>query len=197
MKKLILLVNLVSALFVLVAVQIHGSVPFDFESEFPQDSEASKFSYESQYFPKSNDEETFQFSESGFPQEFEYPDEFFESQQVPYEIDAGRKIKSPAPSPSKEPSPSQSYVPSPSPSPSEPENCINYKCSLNCSKTEIPILRGLCDQVCSTECQLRHSIQLYNCIFRCAESMPEIFKSDKEKAARYIDYCIDKCNKES
>ncbi|KAK8585793.1 hypothetical protein V6N13_050764 [Hibiscus sabdariffa] len=166
MKKLFLLVNLVSALFVLVAVQIHG---FDFESEFPQDSEASK----SQYFPKSNDEETFQY----FPQE----SEFFQSQQIPYDIDAPREIQSPPPVPS--------------PSPSYDACFLNYKCSLDCSKTEIPSIQGLCVQLCSTECLLRRSILIYSCIYSCAESMPEIFKSDKKKSAQYVDYCIDKCNK--
>ncbi|KAK8623844.1 hypothetical protein V6N13_065207 [Hibiscus sabdariffa] len=198
MNKLFLLPNLVSALLVLVAVQAHGFVPFDLESEFTQDSEASKFYYESQYVPKLDDEKTSQFSESGFPQEFEYPGVFFESQQVPYEIDAGRKIKppppSPAPSPSKEPSPSPTYAPSSSPS--EPENTCIYKCSMKCRKIKFPLLQRLCDQVCNTKCILDYSIPIYNCTSRCAESMPNIFESDKNRAALYVKYyCYSKCIK--
>ncbi|KAE8712392.1 hypothetical protein F3Y22_tig00110257pilonHSYRG00079 [Hibiscus syriacus] len=71
MKKSILLTNLVSALLVLVVSQVHGFEPFDFESEFPLDFDASKFSSESQYFPQTNSEEPSLLSQSEFPQDFE------------------------------------------------------------------------------------------------------------------------------
>ncbi|XP_039063371.1 uncharacterized protein LOC120208080 [Hibiscus syriacus] len=223
MKKSFLLL---SALLVLVAAQVHGFEPFDFEYEFPQDFEASKFSSESLYFPESNSEEpsllsqsefpqdfqetqfseserpydsleilnfpekTSQFSDNGFPKEFEYPEESFE-----YGTDAHRKIKypppSPAPSPSETPSPSPSE--SPSPSSSIPENTCVHKCSLKCRKEFFPPLRNLCLQVCKKKCLLRYSVLIYHCTSRCAESMPKIFKSDKKKAARYVDYCYRKC----
>ncbi|GMI64117.1 hypothetical protein HRI_000081000 [Hibiscus trionum] len=243
MMKSFLIANLVSALLLLVAVQVHGFAPFDFESEFSQDSKASEFSYEPQYFPESNPEEpsllsesefpqdlietqnfpksndeltslfsesqlpqdsletqnfpekTSQISENEFPKEFEYPVEYFESQQVPYEINARREIKSPPPAPA--PSPSETPAPSPSeaPAPSEEGNTCKYKCSLKCRKEKFPLLRKLCNHVCKTKCLLRYSVLIYSCTSRCAESMPGIFKSDMKKAAGYVDYCYKKCIK--
>ncbi|GMJ02024.1 hypothetical protein HRI_003871600 [Hibiscus trionum] len=201
--KLFLLANLVSFLLVLAVVQVHGFAPFNFESEFPQDSKASKISYESQYFPKSNDEETSlfpefeppydslevqnfpektsQFSESGFSQESDYPDESFDNEQVPYEIDAVSEIKL--------------HPPSPAPSPSNPEYACKCTSSTECRKENFPLLLNLCNQVCKTRCLLRYSGLIYDCTTRCAEFMPKLFKSDKKKADEYMNYCYKKCIK--
>ncbi|KAK8585792.1 hypothetical protein V6N13_050763 [Hibiscus sabdariffa] len=69
MKKSFLLVNLFSALFVFASAQVDVFTPFDFESEFSQDSDASTFSRESQYFPQSNPDEPSLLSQSEFPQD--------------------------------------------------------------------------------------------------------------------------------
>ncbi|KAK8571959.1 hypothetical protein V6N13_047587 [Hibiscus sabdariffa] len=234
MMKSFLIANFVTVFLVLVSVQVHGFVPFGFESEFPQNSKATEFSYQPQFFPESNPEESSLFSESefsqdsptslfseselpldsletqnfpektsqisgnGFPKEFEYPAEYFDA-QVPYEMvtDALREIKSPSPSPSpsETPSPSPSPLPSLSeaPAPSEAGNTCKYKCSLKCRNEEFPQLQKLCRQVCKKKCLLRYSVLIYHCTSRCAESMPGNFKSEKKKAAGYVDYCFQKC----
>ncbi|KAE8734155.1 hypothetical protein F3Y22_tig00000778pilonHSYRG00245 [Hibiscus syriacus] len=220
MKKSILLTNLVSALLVLVAVQVHGFEPFDFESEFPQDFEASKFTSEPQYFPETNPEEpsllsqfenpqdfqethsskserpydpleipsfpekTSRLSDNEFPKEFEYPVESFE-----YGTDALREIKSSPPSPSPPPSESQS----PSPSPSVPEDTCVHKCGQKCLKVFFPPLRKICLKFCKKICSLNHSVLVYKCTSRCAETMPRIFRSDLKKSAGYVEYCNNNC----
>ncbi|KAK8571958.1 hypothetical protein V6N13_047586 [Hibiscus sabdariffa] len=238
MMKSFLIANFVAVFLVLVSVQVHGFAPFDFESDFPQNSRATQFSYEPQYFKESNPEvasllsepeftqdsptslfseselsqdsleaqnfpeKTSQISGNGFPKEFEYPAEYFDA-QVPFEIetDALREIKSPAPSPSETPSPSPSPSPSASPSPSEApapseaRNTCKYKCSLKCRKEDFPQLQKLCKQVCKMKCLLRYSVLIYQCTSRCAEFMPGNFKSEKKKAAGYVDYCFQKCIK--
>ncbi|KAE8734996.1 hypothetical protein F3Y22_tig00000538pilonHSYRG00066 [Hibiscus syriacus] len=210
MKKSILLTNLVSALLVLVAAEVHGFERYDFESEFAQDFEASKYSSESQYFPESGfddpsllpqseftqdfqetqyseterpydsleilnfPEKTSQLSDNEFPKEFEYPVESFQ-----YGKDARRKIKSPPPSPP--------------PSPSVPEDTCVHKCGQKCLKETFPPLRNICLKFCKKKCLLRHSVLIYKCTSRCAETMPKIFKSDLKKAAGYVDYCYKNC----
>ncbi|KAK8604423.1 hypothetical protein V6N13_099365 [Hibiscus sabdariffa] len=144
------------------------------ESELPQDS------LEIQNFP----EKTYQISGNGFPKEFEYLAEYFDA-QITYEMetDALREIKSPASSPSKtpspSPSPSSSTSPLEAPTPSEARNTCKYKCSLKRRKENFPQLQKLCRQVCKKKCLLRYSVLIYHCTSRCAESMPENFKSDK------------------
>ncbi|KAK8682125.1 hypothetical protein V6N13_054520 [Hibiscus sabdariffa] len=230
--KSFLIADFVAVFLVLVSVHVHGFEPFDFESEFSQDSRANQFSYEPQYFKESNPEsasllsesefpqdsltslfseselpqdsletqnfpeKTSQLSENGFPKEFEYPAEYFDA-QVAYEMemDALRETKSPAPSPSETPSPSPSPSEAPAPAPSEARNTCKYKCSLKCRRENFHLLHKLCNQVCKTKCLLRYSVLIYHCSSRCAESMPGIFKSDKKKAAGYVDYCFQKCIK--
>ncbi|XP_038991753.1 uncharacterized protein LOC120115052 [Hibiscus syriacus] len=220
MKKSILLTNLISALLVLVAAQVHGFEPFDFESEFPRDFEASKFTSEPQYFPETNfdepsllsqsefpwdfqetqfsgserpydsseilnfPEKTSPFSDNEFPKEFEYPEESFE-----YGTDARRKIKSPPPSPS--PPPSETLPPSPSPS--VPEDTCVHKCGQKCLKEFFPPLRKICLKFCKKKCLLSHSVLIYKCTSRCAETMPRIFRSDLKKAGGYVEYCYKNC----
>ncbi|GMJ02021.1 hypothetical protein HRI_003871300 [Hibiscus trionum] len=239
MKKSVLLANLISALLI---VLVAAEDPFDIESDFSQDSEASTIFQESQYFPDSNPDEpsllsqsefpqdsqetkyfpqsndegtslfselehphdsfeaqnfpekTPQFSESGFSQEFEYPEQSFE-------LDAPRKIKPspPPPPPSPGPSPSEAPAPSPSeepaPSPAERRNMCISRCLPKCRKVEPPILRLLCLRLCERKCFLRNSVLIYNCTVRCAETMPQIFKSYKKRAAGYAKYCYNNCVK--
>ncbi|KAK8623843.1 hypothetical protein V6N13_065206 [Hibiscus sabdariffa] len=316
MKKSFLLVYLFSALLVFASAQVNVFPPFDFESEFSQDSDASTFSRESQYFPQSNPDEPSLLSQSEFPQdsmktkyfpnsndegissfsesgrpydslesqsvsksnakgissfseserpydsletqsvsksnakdissfsesdrpydslesqsvpnsnaeesslfsEFEHPFDSLETQNFPvetsqfsetgfskefdypgqsFEIQAPSKTKppppSPAPSPPEVPAPSPSETPAPSPSP--PKNTCKHKCLTKCNNFKFPILRRLCVHVCERKCLLSYSVQIYNCTAVCAQSMPNIFKSDKKKAAGYVNYCYTKCIK--
>ncbi|KAB2012159.1 hypothetical protein ES319_D09G070400v1 [Gossypium barbadense] len=234
MNKRFSRVSLVAVLLVLIAVQVNGFFPFDYESEFAQNSldfqnfpsnsdsdENSLFSeshvYEpqSQYFHQVNPEETSLLSQSELPhdsfqtQNFESTNLPFETQQFPFEINANHRIKSPSPSPApspvqvSSPAPSPVEVPSPAPSPVEalhppkpnPDNICKLKCSTKCLKQEIPILHNLCCRVCKLRCLYHYADLIYTCTNRCAESMPNTFKSDEKKEAAYVKYCYKKCTK--
>ncbi|MBA0615056.1 hypothetical protein Godav_015250 [Gossypium davidsonii] len=211
-------VSLVTIVLVLIAVQVDGFFRFDYESEFAQNfdensllSESQVYEPQSHYFHEVNPEETSLLSQSDLPhdsfetQNFESTNLPFETQQFPFEINPNHRIKSPSPSPLQvsSPAPSPVEVPSPAPSPTEaphppkpnPENTCKLKCSTKCLKQDIPILHNLCNKVCKLRCLYHYADLIYTCTDRCAESMPNNFKSDKKKGAAYVKYCYKKCIK--
>ncbi|MBA0858638.1 hypothetical protein Goshw_029065 [Gossypium schwendimanii] len=203
MNKRFSSVSLVTIVLVLIAVQVDGFFPFDYESEFAQNfhensllSESQVYEPQSHYFHEVNPEETSLLSQSDLPhdsfqtQNFESTNLPFETQQFPFEINPNHRIKSPSPSPLEVSSPAPSPVEAP-----HPENTCKLKCSTKCLKQDIPILHNLCNKVCKLRCLYHYADLIYTCTDRCAESMPNNFKSDKKKGAAYVKYCYKKCIK--
>ncbi|KAK8278935.1 hypothetical protein V6Z11_D09G077200 [Gossypium hirsutum] len=179
-------VSLVTIVLVLIAVQVDGFFPFDYESEFAQNfdensllSESQVYEPQSHYFHEVNPEETSLLSQPDLPHDS------FETQQFPFEINPNHRIKSPSPSPLQvsSPAPSPVEVPSPAPSPIEaphpPKPNPENTCKLNCK----------------LRCLYHYADLIYTCTGRCAESMPNNFKSEKKKGAAYVKYCYKKCIK--
>ncbi|OMO54264.1 hypothetical protein COLO4_36535 [Corchorus olitorius] len=70
------------------------------------------------------------------------------------------------------------------PSPSSPTTCKG-KCAAKCNKKKVPLLHNLCSKVCKKRCVLLYAQVVYNCTDKCAEAMPNTFKSDEKKVAGY------------
>ncbi|OMO54269.1 hypothetical protein COLO4_36533 [Corchorus olitorius] len=69
------------------------------------------------------------------------------------------------------------------------------KCFAKCNKKKVPLLHNLCSKVCKKRCVLLYAQLVYNCTDKCAEAMPNTFKSDEKKVAGYVRYCFHKCTK--
>ncbi|OMO65578.1 hypothetical protein CCACVL1_21485 [Corchorus capsularis] len=96
----------------------------------------------------------------------------------------------PPPTPSETPeAPDTPLPPSASPrvpsAPSSPTTCKG-KCFAKCNKKKVPLLHNLCSKVCKKRCVLLYAQVVYNCTDKCAEAMPNTFKSDEKKVAGYV-----------
>ncbi|KAG8483248.1 hypothetical protein CXB51_022187 [Gossypium anomalum] len=190
-------VSLVTIVLVLIAVQVNCFFPFDYESGLLKIS-MKIHCFQNLKFMSPN---PITFTRTSLLSQSDLPHDSFETQQLPFEINPNHRIKSPAPSPLEVSSPVQ--VPSPALSPVEaphppkpnPDNTCKLKCSTKCLKQDIPILHNLCNKVCKLRCLYHYADLIYSCTDRCAESMPNKFKSDKKKEAAYVKYCYKKCIK--
>ncbi|GLU05227.1 hypothetical protein SLE2022_223380 [Rubroshorea leprosula] len=74
-----------------------------------------------------------------------------------------------------------------------PDSTCRIKCGTKCFKAKIPVIRSLCDKTCMERCKLSDLELLSKCTTSCSQSMPSIFRTDKEVTEGYVDHCYQKC----
>ncbi|KAE8728010.1 hypothetical protein F3Y22_tig00004797pilonHSYRG00010 [Hibiscus syriacus] len=176
MRKRVVITNVVSLLFMVIAVESGSLVPSNSSSseEISLVSHSTSLSTESDEFPQDPKE----------PVEIEFPLGMESNDEIP---------KPPPPSPPP-PSPTK-HVPCPPKRPWTLDDTCKTRCSTMCMRHKVPILNNLCNEICSRRCRLYYTQLIYKCTVHCASSMPKLIKCDKKKEAAYVGYCYHRCFK--